>query len=95
MGRNRAKVIRNIERRRCSGRHARLARGFWRSGSAAQGAPVTEIKTGVISPLQEDESRYYATAVVEKTKDHLKLATVEWPKEPVGVLESQSGKPGA
>ena len=30
MGRNRAQVIRNIGRRRCSGRHARLARGFWR-----------------------------------------------------------------
>ena len=52
-------------------------------GSAAQGAPVTEIKTGVISPLQEDESRYYATAVVKKTKEQLNLATVEWPKEPV------------
>ena len=52
-------------------------------GSAAQGAPVTEIKTGVISPLQEDENRYYATAVVKKTKEQLSLATVEWPKEPV------------
>jgi N-acetylneuraminic acid mutarotase len=42
----------------------------------------TQIKTGVLSPLQEDEGRYYATAVVKKTKDRLKLATVKWRKEP-------------
>ena len=46
------------------------------------GAPTVQIKTGVLSPLQEDERRYYATAVVKKTKDRLKLATVEWRKEP-------------
>ena len=34
-------------------------------------------------PLQEDENRYYATAVIEKTNDHLKLATVSWLKEPL------------
>src|SRR5207244_12904201 len=33
--------------------------------------------------LQEDEGRYYATAVVSKAKDHLKLATVSWLKEPL------------
>ncbi len=51
-------------------------------------APATDswaqIKTGVLSSLQEDESRYYATAVVKQTKDRLKVATVEWPKEPLG-----------
>src|SRR6266568_2355955 len=52
-------------------------------GSRAKAAPITQLKTGVLSPLQEDEGRYYATAVVEKTKDHLKLATVEWLKEPL------------
>ena len=50
-------------------------------------APVKDawvrIKTGVLSPLQEDEGRYYATAIVKKTKDRLKLATVEWRKEPL------------
>jgi N-acetylneuraminic acid mutarotase len=46
------------------------------------GAPITQIKTGVLSPLQEDEGRYYATAVVKKNEDRLKLATVEWRKEP-------------
>ena len=46
-------------------------------------ASITQIKTGVLSPLQEDEGRYYATAVVKKSKDRLKLATVEWRKEPL------------
>ena len=32
--------------------------------------------------MQEDETRYYATAVIDKTADHLKLATVAWSKEP-------------
>src|SRR5207302_8265920 len=44
---------------------------------------LAQIKTGKLSPLQEDEGRYYATAVVKKTKDRLKLATVEWHKEPL------------
>ena len=51
--------------------------------SPAKGAPMTQIKTRVLSPLQEDEGRYYATALVGKTKDRLKLATVEWRKEPL------------
>src|SRR5882762_3573018 len=41
------------------------------------------IPTGKLSPLQEDESRYYVTAVIEKTNDHLKLATVSWLKKPL------------
>ncbi len=45
--------------------------------------PTTQIKAGVLSPLQEDEGRYYATAVVKRTKDRLRLATVEWRKEPL------------
>ena len=49
-----------------------------------EGAPITQIKTGVLSSLQEDEARYYATAVVEKTNDRLKVATVAWLKEPLG-----------
>jgi hypothetical protein len=42
-----------------------------------------QIETGVLSSLQEDDSRYYAIAVVEKTKNRLKLAMVEWRKEPL------------
>ena len=46
-------------------------------------AAITQIETGVLSPLQEDEGRYYATAVIEKTNERLKLATVEWRKDPL------------
>ena len=52
--------------------------------SPAKGVPATEIKTGVLSALQEHETHYYATTVLEKTKEHLKLATVSWHKEPLG-----------
>jgi hypothetical protein len=41
------------------------------------------IPIGELSSLQEDESRFYATAVIEKTGDHLKLATVSWLKDPL------------
>ena len=47
------------------------------------GAPITQIKTGVLSSLQENEERYYATAIIKKSKDQMKLATVEWRKEPL------------
>ena len=47
------------------------------------GAPTVQIKTRFLSSLQEDEGRYYATAVVKQTKERLKLATVEWRKEPL------------
>src|SRR6266404_5234675 len=45
--------------------------------------PYETIPVGKLSPLQEDDSRYYATAVIEKTDDHLKLATIAWLKEPL------------
>ena len=46
-------------------------------------ALTAQIKTGVLSPLQEDEGHYYAVAVMKKGKDRLKLATVAWLKEPL------------
>jgi hypothetical protein len=36
-----------------------------------------------LSALQEDERRYYATTVIERTSDQLKVATVSWLKEPL------------
>ena len=48
--------------------------------AGAQG--YERIPIGKPGALQEDENRYYATAVIEGTKDHLKLATVFWVKEP-------------
>src|SRR5262249_35330262 len=53
---------------------------------AAEGYEV--IPMGQVSPLQEDETRFYATAVIDKSYCHLKLATVSWQKEP---LESWLG----
>ena len=49
--------------------------------SPAKAATLTQIKIGVLSPLQEDETRFYATAVLEKTDQRLTLATVSWLKE--------------
>ena len=40
------------------------------------------IPTGKLSPLQEDEAGYYATAEVERIDGYLKLATVSWSKDP-------------
>ena len=36
-----------------------------------------------LSALQEDERGYYATTVIERTSDQLKVATVSWLKEPL------------
>ncbi len=55
------------------------------AGAAAlQKSPVAQIKTGVLSKLQEDNAHYYAVAVMNKSKDRLKLATIAWLKEPLG-----------
>jgi N-acetylneuraminic acid mutarotase len=49
----------------------------------ARTASITQIQTGKISSLQEDQSRYYAVAVLNKSDSRLKLATVAWLKEPL------------
>ena len=41
------------------------------------------LPVGKLSPLQEDEGRYYAIAVIKKSKDTLKTATIAWLKEPL------------
>ena len=41
------------------------------------------IPVGKLSSLQDDETRYFATAVIEKNNHGFKLATVSWIKEPV------------
>src|SRR5882762_10268010 len=42
-----------------------------------------KLPIGKLSSLQDDETHYYATAVISQTKEHLKLATVAWLKEPL------------
>jgi Galactose oxidase, central domain len=49
------------------------------SAEAYESMPI-----GKLSPLQEGETCYYATAILTKTADRLKLATVAWLKEPLG-----------
>ena len=53
------------------------------AGSMPVTTLITQIKTGLLSPLREDETHYYVTAVLSKTDDRLKLATVAWDKEQV------------
>ncbi|MDQ6764479.1 MAG: dockerin type I domain-containing protein [Verrucomicrobiota bacterium] len=45
------------------------------------GAETDELPAGQLTPLAEDEMRYYTTAVVEKSEERLKLATITWRKE--------------
>jgi len=57
------------------------------NGQSAAGAVgiqkslVPQLKTGVLSALQEDDAHYYAVAVMNKGRDRLKLATIAWAKE--------------
>ena len=54
-----------------------------RAASVPPAKAIAQIETGALSALQEDETRYYATAVIDKTADQLKLATIAWSKEPL------------
>jgi hypothetical protein len=42
-----------------------------------------QIKTGILSRLQEDDAHYYAVAVMSKGRNRLKLARIAWLKEPL------------
>jgi hypothetical protein len=44
---------------------------------------LAQIKTGVLSPLREDDGHYYAVAVMKKCEGWLKLAKIAWVKEPL------------
>jgi hypothetical protein len=49
----------------------------------ARGTAITQIRTRALSRLQQDETRYYARAVISKTDNELEIATVSWAKEPL------------
>ena len=53
------------------------------SSQEAAAEVYERIPVGKLSFLQEDEERYYATAIIEKTDGHLKLGTIAWLKEPL------------
>ncbi|MGH8099933.1 MAG: Kelch repeat-containing protein, partial [Chthoniobacterales bacterium] len=44
---------------------------------------LAPLSIGQLSSLQEDETHYYALAVIAKTDHDLKLATLSWAKEPL------------
>jgi len=59
----------------------RLAVAFYKLAdpeAVFESAPI-----GKLSTLKEDETRYYAVAIMNKGKDRLKLATIAWLKEPL------------
>ena len=60
---------------------------------AVKGAGLTQIKVGIVSSLREDENRYYAVAIIEKTNDRLKLATIGWPNFYTLLLSSPTNYP--
>ena len=66
-------------------------------GEQAVVAPYQTLPTGTMSSLQEDETCYQVTVVMEKTHDYIKLATVAWPKEPLDawLARAQSQVPNA
>ncbi|HZD07994.1 MAG TPA: hypothetical protein VE176_07085, partial [Candidatus Limnocylindrales bacterium] len=80
-----AKLAAQFDSQDIVGQAPRLPNQGSAAGAAAlQKPPIAQIKTGVLSPLQEDDAHYYAAAVMKKGKDRLKLATIAWLKEPLG-----------
>jgi N-acetylneuraminic acid mutarotase len=61
----------------------KLAATFTEQARKSPAEVYESIPIGKLSGLQDDETYYYATAVLTKTSDHLKLATVAWLKEPL------------
>ncbi|HEY2800819.1 MAG TPA: hypothetical protein VGI85_09510, partial [Chthoniobacterales bacterium] len=68
-----------------------------RQGEQAQVAPNQSLPVGKLSSLQEDQGRFYAIAVLSKTNDHLRIATVAWPKETLEswLARAENGTPEA
>jgi hypothetical protein len=62
---------------------SRQPAGYNSSALSMVAAAYQSIPTGNLSSLQEDETRFYATAILSKSADRLKLATVSWLKQPL------------
>jgi len=54
------------------------------------GQDYATIPIGKPSPLQQDETSYFATAVIEKNRNGFKVATVSWLKEPLETWLAQA-----
>src|ERR1051325_9721658 len=61
--------------------------GLFNDHAASRGVTTSketkQLRTGVVSALQEDQTHFYATAIVNVTNDRLRLITVAWVKEPL------------
>jgi N-acetylneuraminic acid mutarotase len=75
----------------------RLATTFTKHAPKSTADANESIPIGKLSALQEDETRYYATAVLNKTTGHLKVAAVAWLKEPLAswLARAENGAPTA
>ena len=58
----------------------------------AVAAVYDSVPVGELSPLQENEAGYYATAVTEKAEGRLKIVTVTWSKEPLQSWRAEAEK---
>jgi N-acetylneuraminic acid mutarotase len=68
----------------------RLAPMYTEHAAKSLAEAYESMPIGKISALQEDETSYYAIAILSKTADRLKLATVAWLKEPLGSWLAQA-----
>jgi len=60
--------------------------------AVAMNAEQWEARTRQFGQLREDEARYYVTAALEKGKARMKVAVVEWRKEPFEQWWAKAGK---
>ena len=89
-GQEPVRALRRSPRRTLVGETSALQRADLIKNNAWAEA-LAGIRIGVLSRLQEDDSRYYATAVLEKGRDRLKVATIAWQKEPFESWASKTG----
>ena len=80
MGRKRAKIGGNVWSAANAVSCVRSADDVKRCESCAE---LTQIKTGVLSPLQEDEDALLRDGSNREDQRPLKVATVAWLKEPL------------
>ena len=59
---------------------------------SSAGQDYAAIPIGKPSPLQQDETSYFATAVIEKNSNGFKVATASWLKEPLETWLAQAEK---
>ena len=84
-------------RSQCGDRNESRKSGVGRQKSNSWKRLLEPAQSGTFGPLQEDERRFYAIGLIEKTSDHVKFGTIEWLKEPFEswIAKAESQTPGA